>query len=49
MDKLLNLIGLAQKAGRLAAVVGDGDWYHVGTPEALALAEQKLKDQPDDG
>ncbi len=46
----LNLLyDRAEKAGRLAAVVGDGDWYHVGTPEALALAEQKLKDQPDDG
>lgn len=34
----------AEKAGRLAAVVGQGDWYHVGTPEALALAEQRLKE-----
>ncbi|MGN1079608.1 MAG: nucleotidyltransferase family protein [Alphaproteobacteria bacterium] len=46
----LNLLyDRAEKAGRLAAVVGDGDWYHVGTPEALVLAEQRLKDQPDDG
>ncbi len=46
----LNLLyDRAEKAGRLAAVVGDGDWYHVGTPEALALAEQRLKDQPDGG
>ena len=34
----------AEKAGRLAAVVGIGDWYHVGTPEALALAEEKVKE-----
>lgn len=29
-------------AGRLAAIVHDGEWYHVGTPEALALAETRL-------
>ncbi len=34
----------AENAGRLAAVTGIGDWYHVGTPEALALAEQRLKE-----
>ncbi|MBR4127248.1 MAG: nucleotidyltransferase family protein [Alphaproteobacteria bacterium] len=34
----------AEKAGRLAAVVGVGDWYHVGTPEALALAEKRVKE-----
>lgn len=34
----------AEKAGRLSAVVGVGDWYHVGTPEALALAEKRLKE-----
>ena len=45
----LNLLyNTAEKEGRLAAVIGDGDWYHVGTPEALALAEQRLKDQPHD-
>ncbi|MBO4521051.1 MAG: nucleotidyltransferase family protein [Alphaproteobacteria bacterium] len=41
----LNLLyDKAEKAGRLAAVVGDGDWYHVGTPEALALAEKRVKE-----
>jgi len=41
----LNLLyDKAEKAGRLAAVIGVGDWYHVGTPEALALAEQRLKE-----
>ena len=40
----LNLLyNKAEKEGRLAAVVGQGDWYHIGTPEALALAEQRLK------
>lgn len=45
----LNLLyDRAEKAGRLAAVAGEGDWYHVGTPEALALAEQRLRKQPND-
>jgi MurNAc alpha-1-phosphate uridylyltransferase len=29
-------------AGRLAAIVHDGEWYHIGTPEGLALAEERL-------
>jgi MurNAc alpha-1-phosphate uridylyltransferase len=29
-------------AGRLAAIVHDGEWYHIGTPEGLALAEARL-------
>ena len=32
----------AERNARLSAVVGKGDWYHVGTPEALALAEQRI-------
>lgn len=28
--------------GRLAAIVHDGEWYHIGTPEGLALAEERL-------
>ncbi|HEX7966935.1 MAG TPA: nucleotidyltransferase family protein [Stellaceae bacterium] len=32
----------ALAAGRLAAIVHDGEWYHVGTPDALALAEARL-------
>ena len=41
----LNLLyDKAEKAGRLGAVVGAGDWYHVGTPEALALAEERVKE-----
>lgn len=30
-------------AGRLYAVVHDGEWFHVGTPEGLAQAEQYLE------
>lgn len=37
----LNLLyDRAERQGRLRAVVHDGDWFHVGTPEALALAEK---------
>lgn len=32
-------------AGRLAAIVHDGEWYHIGTPEGLALAEERLATQ----
>ncbi len=32
----------ALAAGRLAAIAHDGEWYHVGTPDALALAEARL-------
>src|SRR5690606_1319106 len=31
----LDLFHKAEKAGRLAALVHDGAWHHVGTPEAL--------------
>lgn len=33
----------AEKAGRLACYIHDGDWFHVGTPEAVALTEKALK------
>jgi MurNAc alpha-1-phosphate uridylyltransferase len=29
-------------AGRLAAIVHDGEWYHIGTPAGLVLAEARL-------
>jgi MurNAc alpha-1-phosphate uridylyltransferase len=32
----------ALAARRLAAIVHDGEWYHIGTPEGLALAEDRL-------
>ncbi|NQV81269.1 MAG: nucleotidyltransferase family protein [Alphaproteobacteria bacterium] len=31
-------------AGRLFGVVHDGDWFHVGTPVAIAIAERALED-----
>ena len=32
----------ALEAGRLRAIVHDGEWYHVGTPEGLALTRARL-------
>jgi N-acetyl-alpha-D-muramate 1-phosphate uridylyltransferase len=32
----------AQAADRLTALVHDGEWFHVGTPEGLELAERRL-------
>ncbi len=30
-------------AGRLAGVVQDGEWFHVGTPQAIGATDDKLK------
>lgn len=38
----LDLFHKAEKSGRLSALVHDGGWYHVGTPEALAETEHLL-------
>jgi MurNAc alpha-1-phosphate uridylyltransferase len=39
----LNLLyDRAQRAGRLTAIVHDGEWYHVGTPEGLAATRARL-------
>jgi MurNAc alpha-1-phosphate uridylyltransferase len=39
----LNLLyDQAQERGRLHAIVHDGEWYHIGTPAALAAAEDRL-------
>ena len=40
---LLKLWTLAEAAGRLHGIVHDGDWFHVGTPQALAEAEALLR------
>jgi MurNAc alpha-1-phosphate uridylyltransferase len=40
---LLKLWNRAEAAGRLYGVVHDGDWFHVGTPRALADAETVLR------
>lgn len=37
---LNRLYDRAQTDGRLAALVHDGEWYHVGTPDALAATEE---------
>ena len=34
----------AQQAGRLYGVVHDGEWLHVGTPQALEAVERHLRD-----
>ncbi len=39
---LVKLYDKAQETGRLKAITYDGDWYHVGTPEALQETEEKL-------
>jgi MurNAc alpha-1-phosphate uridylyltransferase len=39
---LVRLFDRAEAAGRLSAIVHDGDWYHVGTPEGLALTRKRL-------
>jgi MurNAc alpha-1-phosphate uridylyltransferase len=39
---LARLYDRAQEAGRLHAIVHDGEWYHVGTPEGLAATRARL-------
>jgi MurNAc alpha-1-phosphate uridylyltransferase len=39
---LVSLYDRAAAAGRLRAVVHDGEWYHVGTPEGLAATRARL-------
>ena len=39
---LLKLWNQAEDKGRLFAVFNDGDWFHIGTPQALAEAERLL-------
>lgn len=36
------LYDIAQKNNRLSCSVHDGDWFHVGTPEARLFTEEKL-------
>ncbi len=33
----------AIEAGRLEAVIHDGEWFHVGTPQGLAASEERLR------
>jgi MurNAc alpha-1-phosphate uridylyltransferase len=39
---LLQLWHRAEATQRLFGVIHDGDWFHIGTPEALSLAERIL-------
>jgi N-acetyl-alpha-D-muramate 1-phosphate uridylyltransferase len=39
---LVRLFERAEAAGRLRGIVHDGEWYHVGTPEGLALTRERL-------
>ena len=39
---LLRLWHRAEAAGRLYGMIHDGDWFHIGTPAALAEAERVL-------
>jgi len=36
------LFDRAEAAGRLYGLAHDGEWLHIGTPEALAAAELRL-------
>ena len=39
---LNRLYDQAERAGRLRAIVHDGEWFHVGTPEGLASTRARL-------
>ncbi len=39
---LRDIYDTAQAKNRLGFIVFDGTWYHIGTPEALAITENKL-------
>jgi MurNAc alpha-1-phosphate uridylyltransferase len=41
---LNRLYDRAEEAGRLFAIVHDGEWFHVGTPDSLAAAEIAMRD-----
>lgn len=39
---LNRLYDRAERTGRLRAIVHDGEWYHIGTPEGLAATRARL-------
>jgi N-acetyl-alpha-D-muramate 1-phosphate uridylyltransferase len=44
-DRVFSLVRLfdrAERAGRLHAIVHDGEWYHIGTPEGLAATRERV-------
>ena len=45
----LNLLyDVAEKTGRLYAMVHDGKWFHIGTPDELRYTERELSARPVD-
>jgi MurNAc alpha-1-phosphate uridylyltransferase len=38
----VRLFDRAEQAGRLRAIVHDGEWYHVGTPQGLSAIRERL-------
>jgi N-acetyl-alpha-D-muramate 1-phosphate uridylyltransferase len=42
---LLQLWHRAEAEGRLHGMIHDGDWFHIGTPQALAAAERVLAER----
>lgn len=43
---LLDLWNRAEAEGRLYGSIHDGQWFHIGTPQALAAAERILEQSP---
>jgi MurNAc alpha-1-phosphate uridylyltransferase len=44
-DRVFSLVRLfdrAEQAGRLRAIVHDGEWYHIGTPAGLEATRARL-------
>jgi MurNAc alpha-1-phosphate uridylyltransferase len=44
-DRVFSMVRLfdrAEEAGRLHAIVHDGEWYHIGTPQGLAATRERL-------
>jgi MurNAc alpha-1-phosphate uridylyltransferase len=39
---VVRLFDRAEQAGRLRAIVHDGEWYHIGTPQGLAATRERL-------
>ena len=47
-DRIFSLVRLfdrAEQAGRLQAIVHDGEWFHIGTPQGLSATRERLSSQ----